>query len=77
MRTLISQAPDHRWGMPQPRWRGPAPLRGGLRRASRLQGRLRQDLRVIHILYTVCGDHTTSSVNGQEINSAVAPLADG
>src|SRR2546428_114281 len=41
----------------------------------RLRARTLQDLRVIHILYTVCGDHTTSCANGQEIVSTTPRLA--
>src|SRR5438309_6609772 len=37
--------------------------------------RRRRGLRVTHILYTVCGNNTTSSANGQDLITSTPPLA--
>ena len=58
--TSDSQAPSQRRGCPHLRW---LRLRSFI--GSRRQPRERTELRVIHILYTVWGHHTTSSANGQ------------
>src|SRR5207245_8424609 len=75
VRTAMIQVPDQRRGRPQPWVASAERARGWLERALWPHCRLRQDLRVIHILYTVCGDHTTSSPNGQEDFSTPQALA--
>jgi hypothetical protein len=60
IRVGIVHAPNHLCFEPHPEWHIWARSDRFLRQGEECRG-----LRVIHILYTVWGHHTTSSVNGQ------------